>query len=288
MELIDYSAARIAAKDIKAAGFGGAVRYISPAREAWMRGKPMTREEVKDFQDHGLEIVAVWQHLKEDWRGGRAAGLANAEAAIKKMEELGAPKNAVIYFAIDSNPTLSEWNGIIVNYVRALREVVGPERLGLYCNSKCHAWAEEDGFKHFWWKHNWGSDGTLGCNIHQYEIDKYKVAGVTVDRNRTYGDYFGQWSHPKAKGAADTPKPAPAPAGKLETIWREWTRPWRSAVAGSEYQADLPYFIRLIDASAYRTEAKLRAASEKMAEAERLLKGDEQPEECVCTCPCNK
>lgn len=285
MQLADYSAARIAAKDLKAAGFGGAVRYISPAREPWMGGKPMTRAEVDDFKAHGLEIVAVWQHLKEDWRGGRNAGLANAKAALAKMEELGAPKNAVIYFAIDSNPTLAEWNSTIIHYVKALREVVGAERLGLYCNTKCRAWAEEDGVKHYWWKHNWGSDHTLdNCSIHQYEIDAYKVAGVTVDRNRTYGEFFGQWSHPKAQGATT---PAPATGGMLGAIHSIWTRTWRSAVAGSKYEADLPYFIRLIDAAAYRTEAKLRAASEKMAEVEQLL-SNEEPEECVCECPCTK
>lgn len=298
MELADYSAAPIAASALKAAGFGGAVRYISPARANWMKGKPMSKAEVADFKRHGLEIVMVWQHLKEDWRRGRAGGVADAKAAVAKAAELGAPHDSVIYMAIDSNPNLWEWNNIAVEYVRGAQSVLG-SRLGLYCNTKCKAWGVEDGISFWWWKHNWGSDGDVsGCHIHQYEIDRYKVAGVTVDRNRTMADSFGAWSQApsvvKAAGATD-PRPKPpsaepdkpvAPATPSQTLLGLFSTKYRSLVHGSTFETTLPTFLRLSDAASYRTEKKLEIARQKLVEITALL-GEPKNDECKCDCDCD-
>lgn len=264
--LADYSAAPIAAKDLKNAGFHGAVRYISPAREAWMKGKPLSKAEVQDFKNHGLELVSVWQYLKEDWRGGFKSGEENAKKALQKHKELGAPNNAVIYFAIDSNPSLGEWNSTVIQYIRGILSVLPKPQLGLYCNTLCHAWAEEDGIEHYWWKHNWGSDNTLeGCHIHQYEIDKAKVAGVTIDRNKTYKEFYGQWS----KSAPTNSNSGGTTMSKISDLHHRWTNKWKTLVGG-DFATTLGHYILLSDASSYRVEKKMKEIEEKVALIEKL------------------
>lgn len=265
--LADYSSAPIAAKDLKAAGFQGAVRYVSPAREAWMKGKPLSKSEVEDFKKHGLELVSVWQHLKEDWRGGFKSGAENAKKALEMHKKLGAPNNAVIYFAIDSNPTLNEWNGIIINYIKGILSVLPKHQLGLYCNTKCHAWAKEDGVEHYWWKHNWGSNpnSTAVPHIHQYEIDRYTVAGVKIDRNKTYKDDYGQWSKAAPTGGNTTPM------SKIADLHYRWTNKWKTLVGGN-FATTLGHYILLSDASSYRIEKKMKDIEEKVALIEKLMK----------------
>ena len=62
-QLIDYSAGIPRASEVKRAGFAGAVRYVSPARAAWMLGKPIKKAEAEDYKAHGLELVSVYQNL---------------------------------------------------------------------------------------------------------------------------------------------------------------------------------------------------------------------------------
>lgn len=283
MLLADYSASPIPAASLKKAGYGGAIRYISPPREAWMRGKPLTNKEVQDFKANGLELAVVWQYLKEDWRRGFKGGVQDAKRAVQVVRSLGGPANSIIYFAVDSNPTLAEWNSVTVNYVKGLRSVVG-DRLGLYCNTKCKAWAVQDGYRFFWWKHNWGSDGDLeGCHVHQFEIDRASVGGVTVDRNRTFKANWGQWSmaHKLPNSAKNGASAGSSPggggkgpkAGYITALGDVWLRDKPSQVEGSDFKATLGTFIRLIDAAKYRTEVKLERAERKLEEFKRLRGG---------------
>ena len=63
--IIDYSAGVPSAADVKNAGHVGAVRYVSQPREAWMRGKPILKNELDDFYRNGLSIAFVYQYGKE-------------------------------------------------------------------------------------------------------------------------------------------------------------------------------------------------------------------------------
>ncbi|WP_315120564.1 glycoside hydrolase domain-containing protein, partial [Corynebacterium matruchotii] len=63
--VLDYSAGVPQAAAVRDAGYDGAVRYISPPRADWMRGKPIQRAEIDDFHVHGLDVAFVWQYGKE-------------------------------------------------------------------------------------------------------------------------------------------------------------------------------------------------------------------------------
>lgn len=204
---VDYSEGVPSAKDVKAKGFKGAIRYISPARDAWMKGKPMSKAELEDYKANGLQVAFIWQNLKNDWTAGYVGGVADAKAAQKKMDELG-HSDAVIYCAIDNNLAQMSaaagavWNKTASEYVRGFQSVLGKERTGIYGNYFVIAWAIEDGLGTYFWQHNWtntrSDTGQLErrvhpeAHIHQYEIDIPGVLSVKIDRNRVLKPYFGQ------------------------------------------------------------------------------------------------
>ena len=207
---IDYSAIVPAAKDVKSKGFAGAMRYISPARESWMKGKPLSKKELDDYKANGMQVGFIWQNQKNDWTAGYVGGVADAKAAQKKMEELGYP-DAVVYCAIDNNlsewsaDALDVWNNTAAEYVKGFQSVIGKDRTGLYANYFVIDWAIEDGLGSYYWQHNWTNRVSVGPNkgklmtdvhsataLHQYEIDISGVLAAPIDRNKVIKPYFGQ------------------------------------------------------------------------------------------------
>ena len=61
--VVDYSAGVPSASAVKAAGHIGAVRYVSQRRPGadWMRGKPVTIGETRDYKANGLAVASVYQ-----------------------------------------------------------------------------------------------------------------------------------------------------------------------------------------------------------------------------------
>lgn len=208
--VIDYSAGVPSAADVKKAGYKGAVRYISPAREAWMKGKPMSKREFDDYRSNGLQVAFVYQNLKQDWSRGRDGGIADAKAAKKHIEMLGVP-DAVVYCAIDHNladkstDALKVWNSTASRYIEGFQSVMGREKTGIYANNLCISWAIEDNLGTYYWQHDWSNDvATNGrwvrltgvnknAHIHQFPFRKGdSVAGIDIDRNEVLKPYFGQ------------------------------------------------------------------------------------------------
>lgn len=145
--IIDYSAGVPSAADVKNAGHMGAVRYVSQPREAWMRGKPIGKNELDDFYRNGLSIAFVYQYGKEadaDVRRGYAGGVSDATAVLQHLQSLGRG-DAACFFAVDYNISLSEWNDFGVEYFRGVNDILGKSRTGIYGHSRVISWAVEDG-----------------------------------------------------------------------------------------------------------------------------------------------
>ncbi|MCQ4364537.1 DUF1906 domain-containing protein [Mycobacterium gordonae] len=199
--LVDYSAGVPSAEQIRAAGYAGAVRYVSDPREDWMRGKPLRKQEADDLRSHGLAVVSNYQFGKAataDWKGGAAQGRKDAERGLRLHTEAGGPNTAPIYVSIDACPSEQEWNTQCRPYLLAWQERLGKERMGVYCNFPCIEWAIRDGIGTYFWMHNWDEGYSGGqvhpaAHLHQFEIDKQRVGGVGVDRNRILREDFGQW-----------------------------------------------------------------------------------------------
>ena len=65
-QLIDYSAGVPRASAVKAAGFAGAVRYVSPARDAWMKGSSDLRVGIiEDMSVESWKPVLGWEGYYE-------------------------------------------------------------------------------------------------------------------------------------------------------------------------------------------------------------------------------
>lgn len=208
--VIDYSAGVPPATDVKKAGYKGAVRYISPARDAWMKGKPMSKREFDDYRSNGLQVAFVFQNLKQDWSRGRNGGIEDAKAAKKHIEMLGVP-DAVVYCAIDHNladkstDALKVWNSTAAKYIQGFQSVMGREKTGIYANNLCISWAIEDNLGTYYWQHDWSNDVPVNgrwvrltgvnknAHIHQFPFRKGdSVSGIDIDRNEVLKPYFGQ------------------------------------------------------------------------------------------------
>ena len=206
--VLDYSAKPIAASLIRDAGHVGAVRYISPPREPWMKAKPATAVEVADFSANALGTAFVWQYggaSNPDCMRGREGGLKDATAADQRLNEIGRSKYPV-FFAVDFDISLQQWNTTAVHYFRACCEVLGRERVGIYGHSRVCDWAREDGVigsagggRYLQWQTASWSRGAVSPHavLLQSVHNVPGPGGVQVDVNRVLHTYWGQ--HPPQK-----------------------------------------------------------------------------------------
>jgi hypothetical protein len=199
--LLDYAAGVISARDIRASGALGAIRYVSDRRPGgdWMLGKPIVLAEARDLYQNGLKIVSCYQYGKQDtadWLGGQNAGVAHAKRGWELHVAAGGSYGAPIYTSIDDDPTYEQYKQQVAPYLRGWEAVLGHQRTGVYANSKTIEWAAQDGLGAWYWQHNWGSPGKIAhraAHLHQVEIDKRSVGGVGVDINHILQPRFGQW-----------------------------------------------------------------------------------------------
>lgn len=199
--LLDYAAGVISARDIRASGAAGAIRYVSDRRPGgqWMLGKPIQLPEARDLYQNGLKIVSNYQYGKgdtADWLAGETAGVQHAKRGWQLHVAAGGSYGAPIYASIDDDPTFEQYKQQVAPYLRGWEAVLGQQRVGVYGNSKTIEWALQDGLGSWFWQHNWGSPGRVAhpaAHLHQVEIDKRSVGGVGVDINHVLKPQFGQW-----------------------------------------------------------------------------------------------
>ena len=217
MKVIDFSAGVPAGRSVKAAGYVGAVRYISPPREPWMKGKMISRAEVADYEAAGLELAFVWQHggaADPDSMRGYAGGMADARAAQKALEDLGR-SGWPVFFAVDFDISLNQWNSTAVDYFRAAGEVLGVDRVGIYGHSRVIAWAAEDGVvadlgggKVLGWQTPAWSYGVRAPEavLYQGRANVPGPDGIQIDVNDVLHDFWGQAAVSSARRRASVPR----------------------------------------------------------------------------------
>ena len=201
--VVDYSAGVPSASAVKAAGHMGAVRYVSDRRPGaeWMRGKPVTAAETRDYKANGLAVASVYQFGRAetaDWKRGALGAAAHAPKAMALHTAAGGPQGRPIYVAIDDNPTLEQFNNQINPYLKAMGTAFNAAgyQLGVYGNYYTIAWCLEDGIGSYFWQHDWGSQGKIHprANIHQVAGWQANLQGIQVDINNVYASDWGQWT----------------------------------------------------------------------------------------------
>lgn len=126
MYWLDYSAAKLSGPTIKAAGYGGVIRYIdSPDR---LGAKHTNKAEYDSHIAAGLGVQLVMQTTTTASDGGTSAGVDHARRALAGANLLG--YHGRIYFTNDrpTLPSSQKWD----DYLTGACSVLGPERVGAY------------------------------------------------------------------------------------------------------------------------------------------------------------
>ncbi|WP_084210257.1 DUF1906 domain-containing protein [Corynebacterium sphenisci] len=219
--VLDYAGGVPTAAAIRDAGHAGAVRYLSPPRPGagWMRGKPIHRAEVDAFEGIGLDLAFVWQYGKtrnpDVMRGGQG-GRADALAAQQQLRKIGRP-GAPVFFAVDFDITLDEWNSRACDYFLAAARVLGRDRVGIYGHSRVIAWAVEDGViadagggRHLAWQTAAWSGGHRAPEAVLFQRPgEVTVGGVGCDVSEVLAPWWGQTPPDERPEVPTAPAPAP-------------------------------------------------------------------------------
>jgi hypothetical protein len=215
IKLIDFAEHLVAPDQIAAAGYLGAVVYVSESRPgANFDFKPVTREYADALRVAGLHIVSNYQYGKPGWptpsdfTRGYDGGVADAQTALRLHAAAGGGDSAPIFFSIDEDIDLNTWKTIAVEWFRGINSVLGIERTGIYGHSRACAWAIGDGvigpsstagLRWAWqtkaWSH--GERETTAVLYQSVVVDASEpgvlLGGIHVDEDEVLAADFGQW-----------------------------------------------------------------------------------------------
>jgi hypothetical protein len=215
MRLIDFSERLVAPDEIKAAGFDGALVYVSELRPgADFDFKPVTREYADALRAAGLHVVSCYQYGKPGWptpsdyTRGYDGGVADAQTALRLHAAAGGPDSAPIFFSVDEDIDANTWKSVAVQWFRGINSVLGADRTGIYGHSRACGWAIADGVVgpstaagHWWaWQTKaWsGGEREPRAVLFQSVVNTAASPGVVlggthVDVDEVLATDFGQW-----------------------------------------------------------------------------------------------
>ena len=215
MQLIDFAERLVAPEQIKAAGFDGALVYVSELRPgATFDFKPVTREFTDGMRALGLHVVSCYQYGKPGWPNspsdftrGFDGGVADARTALRLHGAAGGPDSAPIFFSVDEPLTGETWKSLAGPGFKGINSVLGVERTGIYGGVQELGWAIADsvvghsttpGFRWAWQTKAW-SGGQLESAAVLFPREVVTatdpgqiIAGVHVDVDDVLAPDFGQ------------------------------------------------------------------------------------------------
>lgn len=205
-KILDYSFARPDPAEIKAQGFTGVMRYLSPNA-----GKNLDAGERDALRAQGLSIGLVWEWYANRANEGRDAGIADARSAAAQAGALGFPAYLPIYFAVDWDATEQE-QGNINAYFDGIRSVFSGRKLGVYAGY----WPLKRLFDAQLVNYGWQTYAWSGGNWDSRAQMRQTLNGQwngQVDFDETESDDAGLWTTDQKPQPAPAPSPAPAPNG---------------------------------------------------------------------------
>ena len=215
IKLIDFADRLVAPDRIAAAGYLGAVVYVSESRPgANFDFKPVTRNYADALRAAGLEIVSNYQYGKPGWptpsdyTRGYDGGVADAHTALRLHAAAGGGDAAPIFFSVDEDISLNTWNTIAVEWFRGINSILGADRTGIYGHSRACAWAIDDnvighsstaGHRWAWQTRAWShGEREPAAVLYQSVIvtpsaPGVLIDGIHVDEDDVLAIDFGQW-----------------------------------------------------------------------------------------------
>jgi Domain of unknown function (DUF1906) len=216
IRLIDFAERIIPPDQIKSAGYGGVVVYVSQSRPgANFEAKPITREYADALRAAGLEIVSNYQYGKPGWSApsdytrGYDGGAADAQTAMQLHAAAGGPNSAPIFFSVDEEIDPNTWKSSAVEWFRGINSVLGVDRTGIYGNSRACAWAVEEGvignsttpgYRWAWQTSTWShGEREPTAVLYQAVVNSPSnpgplLGGINVDVDDILAPDYGQWS----------------------------------------------------------------------------------------------
>ncbi len=171
-------------------GFCFACRYHVP--EGYE--KRLTRDEAEAITNAGLKILSVFETYAERALEGESGGREDGAAALKVALELGTPRCATIYFAVDFDAGADDMDAL-ESYFRAAREEIRPFEIGVYGSYYVVEELARRGLcKGYWQTYAW-SKGLVSehMNVYQYSNGE-NAAGIEVDFNEAKS-LEGMWNY---------------------------------------------------------------------------------------------
>lgn len=215
-KLIDFAEKLVPADQVAAAGYTGALVYVSELRPgATFDFKPVTREYADALRALGLQVVSIYQYGKPNWPGapsdytrGYDGGVSDAQTALLLHVAAGGPDSAPIFFSIDEDIDSATWKSVAVQWLRGINSVIGMERTGVYGHAGVCGWAIADGvighsttpgYRWAWQTRAW-SDGERepAAVLYQRVIvtasdPGISLGGTHVDEDDILAADYGQW-----------------------------------------------------------------------------------------------
>jgi hypothetical protein len=214
-QLIDFAEHLVPVDLIGAAGYVGAVVYVSESRPgANFDFKPVTREYTDALRAAGLHVVSNYQYGKPGWptpsdyTRGYDGGVADAQTALSLHAAAGGPAPAPIFFSVDEDIDVEAWRLTALEWFRGINSVLGVARTGIYGHSRACAWAAGDGVignsstsgRRWAWQTRAWSRGEREPSAVLYQSAVFTASdpavilgGVHVDADDVLAADFGQW-----------------------------------------------------------------------------------------------
>lgn len=215
LRLIDFAVRQVAPDQIKAAGYDGALVYVSELRPgATFDFKPVTREYTDGLTAAGLHVVSCYQFGKPGWptpsdfTRGYDGGVVDAQTALRLHGAAGGPDSAPIFFSVDEDISSDTWKSTANQWFRGINSVLGVERTGIYGGARQCGWAIGDGvvghstspgYRWAWQTKAWsGGMREPAAVLFQTEVVTASdpgavIDGVSVDVDDVLAPDFGQW-----------------------------------------------------------------------------------------------
>lgn len=224
---VDFAARLISPQSIKDAGHSAVLAYVSRSRPGSSFGaKPITRQYADECKRVGLDIASIFQYGKpggtapSDWTTGYDGGHRMALEARDTHFAIGGPGWCPIFFAVDEDISVDQWNATALQFFKGACDAIGREWVGVYGSSKVCAWAIEDnviggvpGARWAWQTRSWSNgEREVEAVLYQRVIDTPsspgpKIDGSAVDVSDILKPDYGQWSI--YRGPIDAPTTPP-------------------------------------------------------------------------------
>lgn len=186
---------------LKADGIETVIRYISTSNSG---GKRVEIDEAKAIAASDLNLGLVFEvwggvdnfaHNDINYTNGLAHGKFSKDWAAK----VGAPDKTIIWFAIDTDVVVNQYEVFVKPYLKAARIALdGKYRLGVYaCGDSCERALADGLVDATWLTQSMGWNGSRAFRASNkwtlLQGPETTLHGLSIDSNTANGDDYGQF-----------------------------------------------------------------------------------------------